>query len=217
MTEYKNLKDKIKTQYKSLFELARNVYKNPKVFEEMSVEENQKNDFLFNQFINDINSCDDYPEELERCIIYNQSSILEIESEIESETETKTERTIKCSDKHTTKIMYLARPNQNRPFQVETIDPRFDIKEDACKYLTFVDKDYENGFSGFVFIFGMYYKENQTSFNPEEPIYGCTFTLNPLDNKKEEMRDIGVSAISITDDENSDCKSIIFKSFFITV
>lgn len=207
MTEYKNLKDKIKTQYKSLFELARNVYKNPKVFAEMSVEENQKNDFLFNQFINDINSCDDYPEELERCIIYNQSSILEIESEIE--------RTVKCSDKHTTKIMYLARPNQNRPLQVETIDPRFDIKEDACKYLTFVDKDLENEISGFVFIFGMYYKENQTSFNPEEPIYGCTFTLNPLDNKKEEMRDIGVSAISITDDENSDCKSIIFKSFFI--
>jgi len=207
MTEYKNLKDKIKTKYKSLFELARNVYKNPKVFEKMSVEENQKNDFLFNQFINDINSCDDYPEELERCIIYNQSSILG--------TGTGTERTIKCLDKHTTKIMYLARPNQNRPLQVETIDPRFDIKEDACKYLTFVDKDLENEFSGFVFIFGMYYKENQTSFNPEEPIYGCTFTLNPLDNKKEEMRDIGVSAISITDDENSDCKSIIFKSFFI--
>jgi hypothetical protein len=209
MLEYKTFKNKIKIQYKSLFELARNVYKNPKIFEELSVDENQKNDSLFNEFINDINSCYDYPEELERCIIYNQSSILEIESEIE--------RTVKCSDKHTTKIMYLARPNQNRPLQVETIDPRFDIKEDACKYLTFVDKDLENEFSGFVFIFGMYYKENQTSFNPEEPIYGCTFTLNPLDNKKEEMRDIGVSAISITDDENSDCKSIIFKSFFITV
>jgi hypothetical protein len=213
MTEYKNLKDKIKTQYKSLFELARNVYKNPKVFEEMSVEENQKNDFLFNQFINDINSCDDYPEELERCIIYNQSSILENENH----------RKIKLSDKHSTKIMYLARPNQNRPFQVETIEPDFDIKEEACKYLTFVDKDVnnddvENSFSGFVFILGMYYKENQNSFNPEEPIYGCTFTLNPLDNNKNEMRDIGVSAISCNDsdtDTNINCKTIIFKSFFI--
>jgi hypothetical protein len=206
MVEYKNLQHKIKNKYKSLFELARNVYKNPKIFDEMTIQQNQSNDLLFNEFINDINSCLDYPEELERCIIYNQSSSLQNKNQY-----------IKLSDKHTTKIMYLARPNENRPIQVETIDPDFDIKEEACKYLTFVDKDDdENSFSGFVFILGMYYKENLTSFNPDEAIYGCTFTLNPLDNNKDEMRDIGVSAISCNDfDTNINCETIIFKSFFI--
>ena len=212
MVEYKNLQHKIKNKYKSLFELARNVYKNPKIFDEMTIEKNQSNDLLFNEFINDINSCLDYPEELERCIIYNQSSS---SSSLENINQNKNQY-IKLSDKHTTKIMYLARPNENRPFQVETIDPDFDIKEEACKYLTFVDKDVDDGFSGFVFILGMYYKENLTYFNPDEAIYGCTFTLNPLDNNKNEMRDIGVSAISCNDSyTNINCETIIFKSFFI--
>ena len=190
---YKNLKNKFKTKYKKLFEIASNVYKNPKLFEGLSQNEQVINDHLFNELIIDINSCD-YLEEFERCIIYQHQA---------------KDSGIQCSNKHSSKIMQLARYIPNR---LEN-DSNLDIKPEACKYLTFSYRDIENQLSGYVFIFGMYYIEEQTEFNPESPIYGCTFSLNPLYYDKNEQRDIGISAINSPGNEK--CKTIIFKSFFI--
>ena len=108
--------------------------------------------------------------------------------------------------------MQLARYIPNRPEN----DSELDIKPEACQYLTFSYRDVENQLSGYVFIFAMYYLEKQVEFNPESPIYGCTFSLNPLYlNKKDDQdqKDIGISAINSSGEKN--CKTIIFKSFFI--
>jgi hypothetical protein len=191
MEDYNNLKQKIKTKYKKLFDIAQNVYKNPKIFEELPSNEQVLNDHLFNEFIIDLNSCE-YPEEFERCIIYQHPI-----------------NGIQCSNKDSSKIMHLARYIPNRP----EIDFNLDITPESCKYLTFSYRDIENQLSGYVFIFGMYYIEKQTEFNPESPIYGCTFSLNPLYYDKNEQRDIGISAINSPGNEK--CKTIIFKSFFI--
>ena len=203
MEDYNNLKQKIKTKYKKLFDIAQNVYKNSKIFEELPQNEQVLNDHLFNEFIIDLNSCE-YPEEFERCIIYQHP--------INEDLNNENENGIQCSNKHSSKIMQLARYIQKRPEN----DSELDIKPEACKYLTFSYRDVENQLSGYVFIFAMYYLEKQTEFNPESPIYGCTFSLNPLYlNKKDdqEQKDIGISAINSSGNEN--CKTIIFKSFFI--
>lgn len=207
MEDYNNLKQKIKTKYKKLFDIAQNVYKNPKIFEELPSNEQVLNDHLFNEFIIDLNSCE-YPEEFERCIIYQHP----INENNENNEDSENENGIQCSNKHSSKIMQLARYIANRPEN----DSELDIKPEACQYLTFSYRDVENQLSGYVFIFAMYYLEKQTEFNPESPIYGCTFSLNPLYlNKKDdqEQKDIGISAINSSGEKN--CKTVIFKSFFI--
>ncbi len=199
MEDYNKLKDKIKTKYKKIFDIARDVYKNPNIFDEISPEEQVINDHLFNEFIIDLNS-GEYPEEFERCIIYQHPK---------NESNESNDYGILCSNKHSSKIMHMARYIPNRPF----IDSELDLKSEACQYLTFSYRDIENQLSGYVFIFGMYYLDKQTEFNPEAPIYGCTFSLNPLYYDKNEQKDIGISAINSSGNEK--CKTIIFKSFFI--
>lgn len=195
---YDVLLDKIKTKYKKIFDLAKNVYKNPKIFDEMNIHENQENDQLFNNLIVDFNYCYDYPEAFERYIIYqNESNDLE---------------GVKCSISHTSEIMQIIR-NNTEIKESDLINLELNLKEEDCKYLTFSNKNIENQFNGFVFIFAMYYKEKQELFNPEEPIYGCTFALNPLQSYKNEIRNIGISAINSSGEDK--CKTIIFKSFFI--
>jgi hypothetical protein len=49
-------------------------YKNPKIFDEMNVEDIKENDQLFNNLIVDFNRCYDYPEEFERYVIYQNNS-----------------------------------------------------------------------------------------------------------------------------------------------
>ena len=71
----------------------------------------------------------------------------------------------------------------------------------------------DNEITGLVMIFGMYYLEKQEIFNPEAPIYGCTFSLNPLNCCKSDQRDIGISAVNSSG--NDGCNTIIFKSYFI--
>jgi len=182
----------IKKKYKKLFELTKNIYKNPNIFNEISLEETQENDQLFNDFLVDINNCD-YPEEFERCIIYHHP---------ESEG-------IQCLDMHSSKVMSLAREVENRPENNSNLE----LKKEAAQYLTFSYRDIENKLTGFVMIFGMYYLEKQEIFNPEAPIYGCTFSLNPLICCKSEQRDIGISAVN--SNGNDGCQSVIFKSYFI--
>ncbi len=197
---YDFLCNKIKTKYKKIFDLAKNVYKNPKIFEEMSIDNIQENDQLFNNLIVDFNRCYDYPEEFERYIIYQNNS-----NDSEG---------IKCSNSHTTEIMQISRNNKDIP-EDDLIETELNIKEEDCKYLTFSYKNTqsENTLNGFIFIFAMYYKEKQEIFNPESEIYGCSFALNPLQSHKNEIRDIGISAINSSGNEK--CKTIIFKSFFI--
>jgi hypothetical protein len=195
---YDILLDKIKTKYKKIFDLAKNVYKNPKIFDEMNVEDIKENDQLFNNLIVDFNRCYDYPEEFERYVIYQNNS-----NDLEG---------IKCSTSHTSEIMQTVR-NNTEINENNLINLELNLKEEDCKYLTFSYKNIENQFNGFVFIFGMYYKEKQELFNPEAEIYGCSFALNPLQSYKTEIRDIGISAINTSGDDK--CKTIIFKSFFI--
>ena len=195
---YDVLLDKIKTKYKKIFDLAKNVYKNPKIFEEMNIDNIQENDQLFNNLIVDFNRCYDYPEEFERYVIYQNNS-----NDSEG---------IKCSTSHTTEIMQTVRNNKEIS-ENSLINLELNLKEEDCKYLTFSYKNIENQFNGFVFIFGMYYKEKQELFNPEAEIYGCSFALNPLQSYNTQIIDIGISAINTSGDDK--CKTIIFKSFFI--
>lgn len=195
---YDVLCNKIKIKYKKIFDLAKNVYKNPKIFDEMNIEDIKENDQLFNNLIVDFNYCYDYPEEFERYVIYQNNS-----NDSEG---------IKCSTSHTTEIMQTVRNNKEIP-ENSLINLELNLKEEDCKYLTFSYKNIENKFNGFVFIFGMYYKEKQELFNPEAEIYGCSFALNPLQSYTNQIRDIGISAINTSGDDK--CKTIIFKSFFI--
>jgi hypothetical protein len=232
----------IKNKYSELFDFTKNIYKNSNIFEEMIEENINKINETFNNFIIDINNSD-YNEDFERNLIYHHSQKLSLEqeqinsfdSEIESEAETDSETDsetetekknnesesenksksendgIKCSIKHTSKIMELARYVKNRPNN----DSNLNFSKEESRYLTFYNRDIDDDFSGLVMIFAMYYLEKQQTFNPEEPIYGCTFALNPLyySSTGEEQRDIGLSGINSSGDEN--CKTIIFKSYFI--
>ncbi len=173
MEDYQNLKNKFKTKYKKIFEIASNVYKNPKIFEELSQNEQVLNDHLFNELIIDINSCE-YPEEFERCIIYQHPNN-KCSDEEGSDNKDDNNCGIVCSNKDSSKIMHLARYIPNRP----EIDFNLDLSPESCKYLTFFYRDIENQLSGYVFIFGMYYLEEQTVFNPEPPFSGCTFSSHP--------------------------------------
>jgi hypothetical protein len=186
----KTLEYKIKTKYNKLFTFVSNAYKNKK-------EVNKANEDmvtnLFNDLIVDFNSSD-YPEDKERCIIYQHLL----------------DDGIKCNIIHNTKIMHLARPRNDR----KKNNSNLELKSEAAQYLFFNDS-INHKENCYILLFSLFYEKSQNEFNPEEPIESCIFSLFPLNDYQEEERDIGIS-LATGDEKNSKiCKSIIFKSFYI--
>jgi hypothetical protein len=191
-SEYNTLEYKLNNKYKPLFQFVENAYQNKNQNKEIEL----KYKTLFNDLIFDFNSSD-YPEDKERCIIYQHSS----------------KNGIKCNVHHNSKIIHLARPRNDRKEIVSNLE----LKKEAGEYLLFNEFNTfnTNVESRFVLLFGMFYEKNQTEFSPEETIDSCIFSLFPLNDYKEEERDIGISISSCDEKNSKPCKSIIFKSFYI--
>ncbi len=189
------LEYKLHNKYKSLFQFVENAYQNKN--QNMEIELKYQN--LFNDLIFDFNSSD-YPEDRERCIIYQHSS----------------KNGIKCNVHHNSKIIHLARPRNDR----KEIMSDLELTKEACDFLAFNDFVCDNNLysneKSFLLLFGLFYEKEQIEFNPEEVIDSCIFSLFPLNNYKDEERDIGISLASCNEKNNKNCKSIIFKSFYLS-
>lgn len=184
------LEYKLNNKYKVLFQFVENAYQN----KNQNMEIELKYQKLFNDLIFDFNSSD-YPEDRERCIIYQHSS----------------KNGIKCNVHHNSKIIHLARPINNRKEIVSDLE----LKKEACDFLTFNDFVCDINHTSFLLLFGLFYEKTQNEFNPEEEIDSCIFSLFPLNNYKDEERDIGISLASCNGKNNKNCKSVIFKSFYL--
>ncbi len=195
--EHDTLEFKLKYKYSNLFEFVSNAYKNQKESEN----QNQSIDMklynkLFNELIIDFNSSD-YPEDKERCIIYQHLS----------------DDGIKCNIIHSSKVMHLARPRNDR----KKNNSNLELKSEAAQYLFFNDSVINHKENCYILLFSLFYEKSQNEFNPEEPIEACIFSLFPLNDYQEEERDIGISIPSCDGKNSKPCKSIIFKSFYITL
>lgn len=202
ISEQDTLEYKLKNKYSKLFEFVSKVYQNKKETNKETCEYNEQIETknkdsitnLFNDLIIDFNSSD-YPEDKERCIIYQHLS----------------HDGIKCNIIHNSKVMHLARPRNDRKKNTSNLE----LKETACQYLFFNDVITHKENPSYILLFSLFYENNQTEFNPEEPIESCIFSLFPLNDYKEEERDIGISIASCDEKNIKTCKSIIFKSFYI--